>query len=78
LDFILFNFEIVELIDSYEGLSVLMKDDESGLLYYTGSTVPSTQSYNASAGLDYDSLIKYLLSTAQYCPPPLQISLPIN
>ena len=54
---------------AYEGLSVLMKDDESGLLYYTGSTVPSTQSYNASAGLDYDSLIKYLLSTAQYCPP---------
>lgn len=47
-----------------EGLSVLMKDDESGLLYYTGSTVPSTRSYNASAGLDYDSLIKYLLSTA--------------
>jgi hypothetical protein len=48
-----------------------MKDDESGLLYYTGSTVPSTRSYNASAGLDYDSLIKYLLSTAQYRPAPL-------
>ncbi len=60
-----------------------MKDDESGLLYYTGSTVPSTRSYNASAGLDYDSLIKYLLSTAQYRPPLhantiVLISLPIN
>lgn len=59
-----------------------MKDDESGLLYYTGSTVPSTRSYNASAGLDYDSLIKYLLSTAQYRPPlghaKTEISLAIN
>lgn len=53
------------------GISVLMKDDETGELYYSGSVVPYTRSHNASsAGLDYDSLIQYLISTARYPLPP--------
>jgi len=60
------DYLISKALDTHiKGLSVLMKDDETGLLYYEDSDVPSARSYvSAAAGPDYNSLIKYLISTA--------------